>query len=60
MTDDCCNKKSEEGEEKKEHVCTVCGKPSPMTVCHACEEKIRGEVFEHKRGVEKSGRTGKG
>ena len=31
-------------EEKKEkkHVCTICGKLSEATICHACEEKIRG------------------
>jgi len=48
------------GEEKKEHVCTICGKRSATTICHACEEKIRGEALEKKKEVEKAGRGGSG
>ncbi len=46
-----------EGTGEKKHVCTVCGRLSDMTICQGCEEKIRGEAFEHKRGVEKTGKT---
>ena len=52
-------KTPEKKEEKKEHHCTVCGKVSEATICHACEEKIRGEAFEQKRDIEKAGRTDK-
>ena len=48
------------GEEKKEHVCMICGKKSDATICHACEEKIRGEALEKKKGVEKAGKGGSG
>ncbi len=53
-------KKEEQKGVKKEHHCSVCGKLSEATICHACEERIRGEAFEKKRDVEKSGRTKKG
>lgn len=46
--------------EKKPHVCSVCGKPSDMTICHACEDKIRGEAVDHKHEVDKAGRTDSG
>ncbi|MFQ5329765.1 MAG: hypothetical protein ACE5D4_07240 [Thermodesulfobacteriota bacterium] len=46
------------GEENKEHVCTVCGKKGDATICHACEEKIRGEALEKKKDLEKAGRGG--
>ncbi|MCK5236390.1 MAG: hypothetical protein KAR06_05320 [Deltaproteobacteria bacterium] len=46
-------KKSEVKKEIKEHHCSVCGKVSDATICHACEEKIRGEAFEKKRDIEK-------
>ncbi|MFQ5586383.1 MAG: hypothetical protein ACE5GF_06145 [Thermodesulfobacteriota bacterium] len=48
------------GEEKKAHVCTICGRKSDATICHACEEKIRGEALEKKKDVDKAGRTGSG
>lgn len=50
-------KKEEKKEAKKEHHCSVCGKVSDATICQPCEEKIRGEAFEHKRGVEKAGKA---
>lgn len=34
--------------EKEEHCCSVCGKPSPLTICQSCEEKIRGEALDKK------------
>jgi recombinational DNA repair protein RecR len=40
--------------EPKEHHCSVCGKLSPATICHACEDKVRGEAVEHKRDIEKT------
>ncbi len=45
-------KKQEEAAEE-EHHCSICGKVSPATICHACEDKIRGEAMEHKRDIEK-------
>ncbi len=45
---------------KEEHVCTLCGRPSPQTICHACEDKIRGEVLEHQHEINKAGRTDTG
>ncbi|MDH4227366.1 MAG: hypothetical protein OEV59_06395 [Deltaproteobacteria bacterium] len=47
-------------EKKKKHVCSVCAKPSDLVICQSCEEKIRGEAFEQKRGVEKAGKTDSG
>lgn len=51
--------KKDQTKEKK-HVCSVCGKPSDATICHACEDKIRGEVLEQKHDVDKAGRTDSG
>ncbi|MBI5875276.1 MAG: hypothetical protein HZB81_05450 [Deltaproteobacteria bacterium] len=62
----CCNteirKEQKIMEEKKEkkHVCSICGKPSEATICHPCEEKIRGEALEKKKEVDKAGRTDTG
>ncbi len=54
-------KKNEKKEEEKhEHVCTICGRPSPLTICHACEDKVRGEMLEHQHDVNKAGRTDTG
>ncbi|MBI1911136.1 MAG: hypothetical protein HYS21_03965 [Deltaproteobacteria bacterium] len=47
-------------EQEKKHVCSVCGKPSDMTICHACEDRIRGEAVEKKHEAEKAGRTDQG
>ena len=45
-------KKPEEKKmEEKKHVCSVCGRPSDAVICHACEDKIRSEAFEKKRGL---------
>ncbi len=44
--------KGEQKEAKKEHHCSICGKPSELTICHACEDKIRGEAVEQKHDVE--------
>ena len=49
----------EEGHEKK-HVCSICGRPSDTVICHACEDKIRGEAVEKKHDIEKAGRTDSG
>lgn len=44
----------------KKHVCSICGRPSDTTICHACEDKIRGEALEHKHEIDKAGRTDTG
>ncbi len=46
--------------EKKKHVCTICGKPSPETICEPCNAKIRGEMLEKRHEVDKAGRTDTG
>lgn len=51
--------KKEKDQEKK-HVCSICARPSDTTICHACEDKIRGEALEKKHDVEKAGRTDTG
>ncbi len=53
------NKVNDEKKVKK-HVCSICGRPSDTTICHACEDKIRGEALEHKHEVDKAGRTDTG
>jgi len=45
--------RKKEEEQPKEHHCSVCGRLSPATICHACEDRIRGEAVEHKREIEK-------
>ncbi len=50
----------EKKKKEKEHVCSICGKPSETVICHACEDKIRGEALEKKKEVEKAGRTDTG
>ncbi len=52
-------KTAEKKPAEKPHLCSVCGKPSDTLICHACEDKIRGEAVEHKREIEKAGRTAK-
>jgi len=52
-------KEKKDGKEHK-HVCSMCGKPSPLTICHACEDRVRGEALEHKHDVDKAGRTDSG
>ncbi len=53
-------KQEKEKEKEKHHVCTMCGRPSETTICHACEDKIRGEAVEKKHEIEKAGRTDSG
>jgi hypothetical protein len=38
----------------------MCAKPSETVICLACEMKVRGEVLEHKKGIDKAGRTDTG
>lgn len=47
------SEKHEESIAEKEHVCTVCGKPSDTIICHACSDKVRGEAVEKKRDIDK-------
>ena len=44
--------------EKKEHKCTVCGKPSPRTICESCEAHIQAEAVGEKKKSEKGVRVG--
>ncbi|GMR04346.1 MAG: hypothetical protein BMS9Abin23_0242 [Thermodesulfobacteriota bacterium] len=53
-------KKKKVVQEEHEHVCTICGKPSPLTICRACEDKVRAEMIEHKQDIDKAGRTDSG
>lgn len=46
--------------DEKKHVCSVCGRPSDTVICHACEERIRGEALEKKKEIDKAGRTDTG
>ena len=39
--------------EKKEHKCTVCGKPSPETICPTCQAHIQAEAVGEKKKSEK-------
>ena len=40
--------------EKKEHKCTVCGKPGPQTICESCQAHIQAEAVGEKKKSEKS------
>jgi len=57
---DAPQEKGADHDEKKPHVCSVCGRASETTICHMCEDKIRGEVLEKKHEVDKAGRTDSG
>lgn len=50
-------KKEEEGGEEKKHRCSICGRPSDTVICHACEDRIRGEALEKRHDIDKAGRT---
>ena len=52
--------KKEAPKGEKKHVCSVCARPSETVICHACEDKIRGETLEHKHDIDKAGRTDTG
>ena len=39
--------------EEKKHKCTVCGKPSPKTICDTCEAHIQAEAVGEKKKSEK-------
>ena len=49
-------KDSTRGNDAKKHNCSICGRESDVLICHACEDKLRGEALEKKKGVEKAGR----
>jgi hypothetical protein len=36
----------------KQHICSVCAKPSQTVICHACEDRLRAEALEKKRDEE--------
>ena len=44
--------------EKKEHKCTVCGKPSPQTICEPCQAHIQAEAVGEKKKSEKGVKVG--
>ena len=48
--------KAEDSAAVKKHICTVCGKHSDTVICHACEDKLRGEALERKIDVERHGK----
>ncbi|MBI5286116.1 MAG: hypothetical protein HY878_00805 [Deltaproteobacteria bacterium] len=52
--------KEKEKKEEKKGVCLVCGKPSETSICKSCEAQIRGEALEHKKEIDKAGRTDTG
>ncbi len=52
--------KEEKETKEKKHVCSICGRPSDLVICHACEDRIRGEALEKKHDIDKSGRTDSG
>lgn len=52
-------KEEKEAKEKK-HVCSICGRLSDLVICHACEDKIRGEALDKKHDIDKAGRTDSG
>jgi recombinational DNA repair protein RecR len=52
--------KAKKAEKEKKHTCSICARPSETVICHACEDRIRGEALEHKHEVDKAGRTDSG
>jgi predicted amidophosphoribosyltransferase len=49
-----------EKSQEKPHVCSMCARPSDSVICPRCEAKVRGEVLEHHKDVNKAGRTDTG
>ena len=43
-------KETQSSTEEKKHVCSVCGKPSESIICHACEDKLRADALDQKKG----------
>jgi len=43
---------------KENHICTVCGKPSPLTICKTCEAHIQAEAVGAKKKSEKGIKVG--
>ncbi len=56
------DKEERNGDESKDklHVCSMCAKPSETAICITCETKVRGEVLEHNKEINKAGRTDTG
>ncbi len=56
------DKEESKGDEPKDkpHVCSMCARPSETVICLSCETKVRGEVLEHKKEINKAGRTDTG
>ena len=44
--------------DKGNHKCTVCGKPSHMTICETCEAHIQAEAVGAKKKSEKGIKVG--
>ncbi len=47
-------------EEKKVKHCMLCGKPSDLSICEACQARVQGEALEKKHEVEKKGKVDTG
>ena len=45
--------------DKKESPCLICARPSPQSICGACQQKIQGEMIEKKQEQEKKGHSDK-
>lgn len=56
MTEENASEENTETTEEHPHVCSSCGKPSATVICHACEDKIRGEAAEKNKDVNKAGK----
>ena len=41
--------------EHTRHVCNLCGKPSEMTICDECSERLRVEALSRKKHEEQGG-----
>ncbi|NIP31635.1 MAG: hypothetical protein GTO02_19225 [Candidatus Dadabacteria bacterium] len=39
--------------EKEEKKCTICGKPSPVTICEKCQATVQAEAVGEKKKSEK-------
>lgn len=39
--------------EHAKHVCNMCGKPCPDTICEMCSDRVRAEALDRKKHEEK-------
>ena len=45
--------------DKKESPCLICARPSPQSICVACQQRIQGEMIDKKQEQEKKGHSDK-